>query len=291
LVPEALWREDGSPVELAPPTDDDVARVLHRALGQAKKDWADLEAAWPEDEYEELQQLAIHERLGMPEPSPRPRHQRRVAVEQGFSLHADTAVHAHDRQGLERLARYGARGPVSECRLTRLDDGQYQYTPKKGLAFALSAEALVRRLVALMPPARLHLTSFHGVYAPHAALRPLVTLPPPPTPAPPQLCFAAFRPPDKPPRQPRLILRQAQEGRASPAHLRHRRPALPVRWATVRPRPLLHPQGRRGAPRLARRYHAIEAAPARDRTAPARPRLLATASRRPDFDRPRAAAP
>ena len=42
LVPEALWREDGSPVELPAPTDDDVARVLHRALGQAKKDWADL---------------------------------------------------------------------------------------------------------------------------------------------------------------------------------------------------------------------------------------------------------
>ena len=110
----------------------------------------------------------------------------------GFSLHADTAVHAHDRQGLERLARYGARGPVAECRLTRLDDGRYQYSPKKGVAFALTAEALVRRLVALVPPARLHLTSFHGVYAPHAALRPLVTLPPPPTPAPPQLSFAAF---------------------------------------------------------------------------------------------------
>jgi len=33
----------------------------------------------------------------------------------------------------------------------------------------------VRRLVALLPPAKLHLTSFHGVYAPNASLRPLVT--------------------------------------------------------------------------------------------------------------------
>ena len=42
LVPEALWREDGTALELPPPSDDDVARVLHRALRQAKKDWADL---------------------------------------------------------------------------------------------------------------------------------------------------------------------------------------------------------------------------------------------------------
>ena len=41
-----------------------------------------------------------------------------------------------------------------------------------------TAEALVRRLLALVPPPKLHLTSFHGVYAPHAALRPLVTQPP-----------------------------------------------------------------------------------------------------------------
>jgi|GEM_PF-3238809 len=86
---------------------------LGKSLDCARVALLDLEAAWPEDEYEELQQLAIHERLGLPEPSPRPRRQRRVAVEQGFSLHADTAVHAHDRQRLERLARYApvARWP------------------------------------------------------------------------------------------------------------------------------------------------------------------------------------
>jgi hypothetical protein len=59
--------------------------------------------------------------------------------------------------------------------LRRLEDGRYEYTPKKGVAFTLTAQALVRRLVALVPPARLHLTSFHGVFAPHAALRPVVT--------------------------------------------------------------------------------------------------------------------
>lgn len=41
---------------------------------------------------------------------------------------------------------------------------------------------MLRRLVSLVPPAKVHLTSFHGVYAPHAALRPRVTMPPPPAP-------------------------------------------------------------------------------------------------------------
>ena len=72
---------------------------------------------------------------------------------------------------------YGARGPVAECRLRRLDDGLYEYSPKKGAAFTVTAAALVRRLVALLPPARRHLTSFHGAYAPNAHLRAVITQP------------------------------------------------------------------------------------------------------------------
>lgn len=201
LVAEAMWQTDGTLVPVAPPSDEEVARILARVLRAAKKDWADLEAAWPEDEYEELQQRAIQERLGFVE-APAPRA-RRVAVLEGFSLHADTAVHGHDRQGLERLCRYGARGPVAESRLRRLDDGRYEYSPKKGTTFTLTAAALVRRLVALLPPARLHLTSFHGGYAPNASLRPLVTQPPPRPPAPAPSSPTKEAPPRKPLR-PRL---------------------------------------------------------------------------------------
>lgn len=77
---------------------------------------------------------------------------RRVAVAHGFSLHADTAVHGHDRQGLERLASHGARGPIAASRLRRLDDGRYEDSPTKGLAFTVTAAQLVRRLVSLVPP-------------------------------------------------------------------------------------------------------------------------------------------
>ena len=73
--------------------------------------------------------------------------------------------------GLERLCRYGSRGPIAECRLRKLSDELYEYTPKRGVTFTLTAKDLVSRLVALAPPAKSHLTSFHGLYAPHAKRR------------------------------------------------------------------------------------------------------------------------
>ncbi len=59
--------------------------------------------------------------------------------------------------------KLASRGPVAESRLHRLEDGRYEYLPKKGVSFVVSAEQLVRRLVSLVPPAKTHLTSFHGV--------------------------------------------------------------------------------------------------------------------------------
>ncbi|GMU61866.1 MAG: hypothetical protein AMXMBFR34_36290 [Myxococcaceae bacterium] len=184
----------------APPSDAQVTAVLHRVLRRAKQDWADVDEAWPEDEYEALQAHALQRPLDLELPASS-RRTRRVALAHGFSLHVDTAVHGNDRQGLERLCRYGARGPIAECRLTRLDDGRYQYTPKKGLTFTLTAEGPRPSPGGLgaSPPA--HLTTFHGVYAPHAALRPIVTQPPPASPAVPSPPITtASTPPKRPTR-------------------------------------------------------------------------------------------
>ena len=93
-------------------------------------------------------------------------------------------MHAFDRVGLQRLCGYGARGPISEERLTRLPSGLYRWQPKRGPSLTLSAVALVKRLVALVPPQGLHLTCFHGVFAPNARLRRVVMQAPPPPPAP-----------------------------------------------------------------------------------------------------------
>jgi hypothetical protein len=75
-----------------------------------------------------------------------------------------------------------ARADVSQGRFVchvAVFEGRSSTEHKAARAFVVTAEQLVRRLVSLVPPAKTHLTSFHGVYAPHAALRPLVTAPPP----------------------------------------------------------------------------------------------------------------
>jgi hypothetical protein len=120
----------------------------------------------PEDDFEDFQARALQRPLPMEVPR---RRVRRLSVAHCFSLHADTAVHGNDRHGLERPCRYGTREPLSQSRLRRLEDGRYEFSPKKGTPFTVTAEALVKRLVALTPPARSHLTTFHGVYAPNAA--------------------------------------------------------------------------------------------------------------------------
>ncbi|MGQ0507733.1 MAG: transposase, partial [Myxococcaceae bacterium] len=151
--------------------------MLRRVLRQLAKDFEGMEVGWPEDGLEGLQAQAAQHRLPLPE---EPRKARgRVAVLEGFSLHADTAVHANDREGLARLCGYGSRGPLSLERLSRREDGQYEYRTKRGPVLVLSASALVKRLLAVVPPSGTHLTCFHGVFAPNAALRPLVVLKPP----------------------------------------------------------------------------------------------------------------
>ena len=122
----------------------------------------------------------------------------------GFSLHADTAVQANDRQGLETLCRYGARGALALARLRRLDDGHYEYRTKRGGSLLLTASALLKRLLLLVPPRGLHLTRFHGVFAPNATLRAAVALPSADTvPALPGLCAPLSAGP-RPSRRPRL---------------------------------------------------------------------------------------
>jgi hypothetical protein len=169
-----------------PPTDDEVTAVLARVLRQARRRLGEVAPAFVEDDADALRLAALQHPLPMEVPVS---SRRLVATGMGFSLHAGTAVHGNDRQGLERLCRYGARGPAADCRLRRLEDGRYEYTPKRGSPFTLSAAALVKRLVALTPPPNAHLTTFHGVFAPNARLRPLVTrqpeaVPTPSTPSP-----------------------------------------------------------------------------------------------------------
>ena len=152
--------------------------MLVRTVERLLPLFADRQPPWPEDDFEVLQAQGAQLKLLLPE-EPRPGRKGRLAVAHGMSLHADTWVAANDRQGLARLIRYGARGPIAESRLTRREDGRYAYETKRGVTLVMTAEQLVRRLLWLIPPRGLHLTNFHGVFASHAKARSSVLLPVP----------------------------------------------------------------------------------------------------------------
>jgi len=100
----------------------------------------------------------------------------------GFSLDASVRIEATDRTGLERLIRYCARPPFALERLQLVDgrSDQILYVlpnsdPTGRTALRLSALEFLDRLANLLPPPRIHRHRYHGVFAPNAPLRPLVT--------------------------------------------------------------------------------------------------------------------
>jgi hypothetical protein len=98
---------------------------------------------------------------------------------EGFSLHANTHLHANDRQGLEWLCCYGARGALALERLSRAEDGRIAWRMKRPLPdgtthLFFTGLQLLRRLASLVPPPRTNLTRFHGVFAPGAKVRPFL---------------------------------------------------------------------------------------------------------------------
>jgi hypothetical protein len=98
----------------------------------------------------------------------------------GFSLHADIDIEPGQRQKLERLCRYVSRPPVAVDRMAITASGQVRYTLKTPYRdgtthIVLAPLDLMARLAALVPPPRMHLTRYRGVFAPHSKLRSAVT--------------------------------------------------------------------------------------------------------------------
>ena len=201
LLPEAVFEElsqtEVRACALPPPDDEEVETLLRtvalRVVKLLRARGKLAEAAPCEDALDFLRARAVRQqRLPLGEEPPPGHKRRRCAFLEGFSLHADTWVHENDRQGLERLANYGARGPLSLERLSQLPDGRLSYRMKRpSSAGATTLEFtpvdFLRRVAALIPPPRVNLVRFFGVLAPNANLRSLVVpAPPPPTPPPPE---------------------------------------------------------------------------------------------------------
>jgi hypothetical protein len=149
-----------------------VARAIHRLVERRLAQGSDDE---PPDLLASEQAQAI---AGPPLPNRRPGPRstsRRSAFLDGYSLHADHFIDANDRDGLDRLCRYGARSPVANARLS-LDPTGRVVSLKRPLrdgrtALAFTPLDFLRRLAALIPPLRSHLTRYHGVFAPNHHLR------------------------------------------------------------------------------------------------------------------------
>ncbi len=183
LLPDGVFARDaGGAVQfhaLPPPWDDDIvrlleqiARAIHRIVERRRADRGD-------DDPPDLlatEQAASFVALPSQNRAIPPTSGRRTAFQGGYSLHADRLIDADDRNGLERLCRYGARSPVATSRLSLDPSGQVRVALKRPLrdgrtALAFPPVEFLRRLATLIPPPRSHLTRFHGVFAPHHAYR------------------------------------------------------------------------------------------------------------------------
>jgi hypothetical protein len=94
----------------------------------------------------------------------------------GYSLHADLQVDQADRKKLERLLRYGLRPPFAKKRLSLTPGGQVRLKLRKPYftgqtEIVLPPLDFLRRLVATIPPRRMNMVRFHGVFAPRAKHR------------------------------------------------------------------------------------------------------------------------
>jgi hypothetical protein len=94
----------------------------------------------------------------------------------GFDLHANVWVSAHDRAGVERLCRYVLRPPFAQERLRRRGDGRIALELKRAWhdgTRELIFEPLefLERLAAMTPRPETNLLICHGVLAPRARWR------------------------------------------------------------------------------------------------------------------------
>jgi hypothetical protein len=90
----------------------------------------------------------------------------------GFSLNARVWVGGRDREKLEKLIRYMARGPIATERLSESYPNLLIYkmkTPWRDGTTHVSFSYLdfIARLVALIPPPKMNLVRYHGVFAPN----------------------------------------------------------------------------------------------------------------------------
>jgi putative transposase/transposase-like zinc-binding protein len=118
-------------------------------------------------------------RLGDLRPSAVETRGPRQAHLEGFDLHANVWVGAHDRARREQLCRYLLRPPLADDRLRVLGDGRVRVRLKRAWSdgtthLLFEPDEFLEKLAALTPRPAINLILYHGVLAPHARWRPAV---------------------------------------------------------------------------------------------------------------------
>ncbi|MBI5526384.1 MAG: transposase [Deltaproteobacteria bacterium] len=208
IVPDGLFvRSTAAPVgpgadgplsfvQLPAPTDDDVAALagtLASRLGAiAARYCLDREGIRPDnDDAISMIRAAAYEAQKVPltgehAAGSATQGKKPLCVKhEGFTLHAARTVAAHDREGLEKLCRYGLRAPFALDRFSVDPDGMIRYrltrpwpTPAGKSELLFEPQALLRRLAALLPGPYLNLTRYHGAFANRSRFRPMLPTPP-----------------------------------------------------------------------------------------------------------------
>jgi Putative transposase/Transposase zinc-binding domain len=176
VVPDGVFLDEGSFLAAPPRSDDEIHAVLARIVRRLERLLEPLRTA--SNAAPEALDLEYAESVrALPKAPADPQlPKKRTAFIDGFSLHAGVHLHANDREGLEHLCCYGARGPLSLQRLSLTPDGRVCYAMKRPMhggktVLVLSPTEFLRKLATLVPPPRGHLVRFHGVFAPHSASR------------------------------------------------------------------------------------------------------------------------
>ena len=181
-------------VELVYTISHRIARYLEK-VGLVQRDMENSHLNLPVDDEDSLLQLqgaSVSYRIAMgPQqgqkvftlqtlPASTEGEYGQLANTSGFSLHAGVFANADEPEKLERLCRYISRPAISEQRLSMTDRGKVRYelkTPYRDGTTHIFFEPIdfIGKLAALIPPPRLNLTRFFGVFAPNSNLRAQVT--------------------------------------------------------------------------------------------------------------------
>ena len=99
----------------------------------------------------------------------------------GFSIHGARVIRTNDRKGLEQLVSYMARPAISVERLSMTSEGNVRYALKTRWhdgteAVEFTPIDFLSRLAALVPPPRVHMIKYAGIFAPNHPIRNKVIL-------------------------------------------------------------------------------------------------------------------